>query len=56
MLAAVAFDHIWRSSYANLGQFDEAWRCVDEAMNKIETTKETWFEAESQSHRRRNRV
>jgi predicted ATPase len=33
-------------SYASLGQFDEAWRCVGEAMNKIETTKETWFEAE----------
>jgi predicted ATPase len=31
---------------ANLGQFDDAWRCMDEAMNTTETTKETWFEAE----------
>ena len=33
-------------AYAELGQFDEAWRCIDEAMSTIETTKESWFEAE----------
>ena len=33
-------------AYAELGQFDDAWRCVGEAMTAIETTKETWIEAE----------
>ena len=34
------------SAYADLGQFDDAWRCIDEAMTAMETTKERWFEAE----------
>ena len=34
------------SAYAELGQFDEAWRCVDEAMTVVETTGERWWEAE----------
>jgi class 3 adenylate cyclase/predicted ATPase len=33
-------------AYAELGQFDDAWRCSGEAMTAIETTKETWCEAE----------
>jgi class 3 adenylate cyclase/predicted ATPase len=33
-------------AYADLGQFDDAWRCFAAAMKTIETTKETWFEAE----------
>jgi predicted negative regulator of RcsB-dependent stress response len=33
-------------AYAELGQFDDAWRCSEEAITHIETTKETWFEAE----------
>ena len=33
-------------AYAGLGQFDDAWRCIGEAMTTIETTKERWFEAE----------
>src|SRR5262249_16185930 len=33
-------------AYADLGQFDDAWRYIDEAMTSIETTKETLFEAE----------
>jgi predicted ATPase len=33
-------------AYAELGQFDDAWRCVGEAMTMVETTKETWCEAE----------
>ena len=42
----------WRSphlsaAYAELGQFDDAWRCVNEAMTAVEATKETWCEAES---------
>jgi class 3 adenylate cyclase/predicted ATPase len=33
-------------SYADLGQFDEAWRSVGEALTAVETTKERWCEAE----------
>ena len=33
-------------AHAELGQFDDAWRCIREAMTAVETTKETWFEAE----------
>ena len=33
-------------AYADLGQFDDAWRCIGEAMTATETTKERWFEAE----------
>jgi predicted ATPase len=35
------------AAYADIGQFDDAWRCIDEAIAAIETTKETWFEAET---------
>jgi predicted ATPase len=33
-------------AYAALGQFEEAWRCIGEAITAVETTNETWFEAE----------
>ena len=33
-------------AYADVGQFDNAWRSVGEAMTTIETTKETWCEAD----------
>ena len=33
-------------AYAELGQFDDAWRCIGEAMTAMETTKEKWFEAD----------
>ena len=33
-------------AYAELGQFDNAWRCIGEAMTAMETTKESWCEAE----------
>jgi predicted ATPase len=34
-------------AYAELGQFDDAWRSIDEAMTAVvETTKERWCEAE----------
>jgi predicted ATPase len=33
-------------AYAERGQFDDARRCVDEAMMAVETTKERWCEAE----------
>jgi len=32
-------------AYAKLGQFDDAWRCIGEAMTTVETTNERWFEA-----------
>ena len=34
-------------AYAELGQFDDAWRCIGEAMTAIETSKERWWEAEA---------
>jgi predicted ATPase len=33
-------------AYAELGQFEHAWRCIDEAMTAAETTKERWHEAD----------
>ena len=35
------------AAHAELGQLDEAWRCIGEAMSTIETTKERWFKAEA---------
>jgi predicted ATPase len=32
--------------HVELGQFNEAWRCIDKATATIETTKERWFEPE----------
>ena len=34
-------------AYAELGQIDDAWRGLGEAMSRIETTNERWFEAEA---------
>jgi len=34
------------SAHAELGQFDDAWRCIDEAMAAAETANESWYEAE----------
>ena len=34
------------TAYAVIGQFDDAWRCIGEAMAAVETTKEKWCEAE----------
>jgi predicted ATPase len=33
-------------AYAELGQFDDAWRSIGDAMKAVETTKESWYEAE----------
>ena len=38
------FSHL-ANAYAELGQFDDAWRCIGEATTAIETTKEKWCEA-----------
>jgi predicted ATPase len=32
--------------HAELGQFDDAWRCIGEAETAVKTTKERWPEAE----------
>jgi predicted ATPase len=45
VLVPLFLSHLSRA-YAELGQFDDAWRCVGEAMTVAETTKERWFEAE----------
>ena len=34
------------STYAALGKFDDARRCIGEAMNTMETNKERWFEVD----------
>jgi class 3 adenylate cyclase/predicted ATPase len=34
------------NAYARLGQFDDAWHCIGEAMAAIEETKETWCDAD----------
>jgi predicted ATPase len=33
-------------AYGALDQFEEAWRCIDEALTAVETTKERWCEAD----------
>jgi len=33
-------------AYADLGQFEDAWRCIGEAMTLVETTREKWYEAD----------
>jgi len=47
---STVFMPLWLSSltraYAELGQFDDARRCIGEAMRAIEATKEKWCEAE----------
>ena len=41
----ISLSHLARA-YAELGQFDDAWRCIGEAMTAMERTKEKWWEAE----------
>jgi class 3 adenylate cyclase/predicted ATPase len=33
-------------AYGELGKFDDAWRCIGEAITAVEITKESWCEAE----------
>jgi predicted ATPase len=33
-------------AYGDSGQFEDAWRCIHEALKTVETTKESWCEAE----------
>jgi predicted ATPase len=41
----IFLSHLSRT-HAELGQFDDAWRGISEAMSAVETTKERWYEAE----------
>jgi predicted ATPase/class 3 adenylate cyclase len=34
-------------AHAELGQFEDAWRCIGEAMTAVQTTRETWCEADT---------
>jgi predicted ATPase len=47
---ATMLEPFWLSylsmSHANVGQLDDARRCISEVMTVMETTKEVWFEAE----------
>jgi class 3 adenylate cyclase/predicted ATPase len=49
-MGSIWSDPMWLSALASaqaeLGQFDDAWRCTGEAMTAIQTTGERWFEAE----------
>ena len=40
--------YLWHlaMAYAELGQLDDAWRCIDDAIEKVERSKEKWCEAE----------
>jgi class 3 adenylate cyclase/predicted ATPase len=42
-----AFLSNFATAYAAIGQMDDAWRCIGEAMAGIEATKERWCEAEA---------
>jgi predicted ATPase len=33
-------------THANLRKFDDAWRCISEAISAVEKTKESWWEPE----------
>ena len=45
LLTPVGLSHLAKA-YADLDQFDDAWRYIDEARAVIEETKETWCEAD----------
>jgi predicted ATPase len=40
------FLSILARAYVDLGKFDDAWRCIGEAVTAVETTKERWCEPE----------
>src|SRR6516164_7708840 len=47
---ATLWTPLWLSylakAYTDLEQFDDAWRCMEEAKTAVTTTKERWYEAE----------
>jgi predicted ATPase len=44
LLMPLSLSHTAKA-YAELDQFDDAWRCIGEAISAAESTKERWFEA-----------
>jgi predicted ATPase len=48
---ATVFMPLWSShlalAYAQLDEFDNAWRCISEAMAAVAKAEETWFEADA---------
>jgi len=42
-------------AYAELDQFNDAWRCIGEAMTAVETTKQKLSEAEVYARRAKSR-
>jgi predicted ATPase len=47
LLTPLYLSHLARA-YAEVGEFEDASRCVGEALTGIETSKERWLEAEAQ--------
>jgi predicted ATPase len=45
-LAVNGIKSLLASARSEIGQFDAAWRCIEEAITEIETTKESWCKAE----------
>src|SRR5262249_46942671 len=45
LFAPLYLSHLARA-HVQLGHLDDAWRCIDEAIATIETSKERWCEAE----------
>ena len=45
MWLPVVLTHLARA-YAEVGQIDDAWRCIGEATSAVETSGEIWCEAE----------
>ena len=45
-LATAAAPPYLTRAYAELGQFDEASRCISEAIVAVQTTNESWYEAD----------
>jgi predicted ATPase len=45
VMMPLSLSHLARA-YAEVGQFGAAWCCIEEAMTAIETTGESWYEAE----------
>jgi len=42
----VAVESYLATTHAEIDHFDDAWRCIGEAMTEVETTEERWCEVE----------
>ena len=45
LLTATVLSHLAKA-HASRGQFEDAWRCIDDAMRTLEATNERWCEAD----------